>query len=54
MDRYGATGHPETFFIDSDGRIRAKFVGPLDTPTLDRLLLELVGRSYDAPKSGTS
>ena len=29
---YGIAGVPETYFIDAQGRIAAKFVGPL-TPT---------------------
>jgi cytochrome c biogenesis protein CcmG/thiol:disulfide interchange protein DsbE len=32
---YGVTGFPESFFIDADGMIIAKYVGPMDTPTLD-------------------
>ena len=54
MDRYGATGHPETFFIDPEGQIVAKYVGPLDAPTLDGILVQLVGTSPDSPKSEAS
>jgi cytochrome c biogenesis protein CcmG/thiol:disulfide interchange protein DsbE len=32
---YGVFGFPETFFIDADGVIRAKHVGPIDAETLD-------------------
>jgi cytochrome c biogenesis protein CcmG/thiol:disulfide interchange protein DsbE len=31
---YGVGGVPETFFLDRDGVIRAKFVGPLNTELL--------------------
>ena len=31
---YGVLGYPETFFIDADGVIRAKHVGPIDAQTL--------------------
>lgn len=31
---YGVFGFPETFFIDADGVIRAKHVGPIDAETL--------------------
>jgi cytochrome c biogenesis protein CcmG/thiol:disulfide interchange protein DsbE len=32
--RYGVLGFPETFFIDAEGVIRAKHVGPIDAQTL--------------------
>lgn len=32
---YGVTGFPESFFIDAKGMIIAKYVGPMDAPTLD-------------------
>jgi cytochrome c biogenesis protein CcmG, thiol:disulfide interchange protein DsbE len=32
---YGVYGVPETYFIDAQGTIVAKFVGPLDPATLD-------------------
>ena len=35
---YGIFGVPETYFIDAEGRIAAKHVGPLDAPTLTRNL----------------
>ena len=31
---YGVTVPPETFFIDSEGKVAARFVGPLDAATL--------------------
>jgi cytochrome c biogenesis protein CcmG/thiol:disulfide interchange protein DsbE len=42
---YGVTGFPETFFIDAKGMIVAKYVGPMDTPTLDAYVSALVERS---------
>ncbi|HWE25357.1 MAG TPA: redoxin family protein [Myxococcales bacterium] len=35
---YGVFGVPETFFIDRDGRIVEKYVGPLDRGTIATLL----------------
>ena len=32
---YGVYGVPESYFIDAQGTIVAKFVGPLDPPTLE-------------------
>lgn len=40
--RYGVTGFPETFFIDEKGTIVAKYVGAMDTPTLDAYVSALV------------
>ena len=40
--RYGVTGPPETVFVDAHGLVAARFVGPVDTPTLNRYL-QLVG-----------
>jgi cytochrome c biogenesis protein CcmG/thiol:disulfide interchange protein DsbE len=31
---YGVTIPPDTFFIDSEGKVAGRFVGPLDAPTL--------------------
>lgn len=31
---YGTTGNPETFFIDSNGVVRARFIGPLSNASL--------------------
>ena len=39
-NRYGVTGFPETFFIDRDGIIVSKFVGPIDTATLDQRIAQ--------------
>lgn len=36
--KYGVVGLPETFFIGRDGRIKAKYIGPIDAETLDRLV----------------
>lgn len=33
-DSYGVTGFPETFFVNREGIVVRKFVGPMDTPTL--------------------
>lgn len=38
---YGVMGLPETFFIDEEGRIRAKYVGPIDASTLDAYLAQI-------------
>jgi cytochrome c biogenesis protein CcmG/thiol:disulfide interchange protein DsbE len=38
---YGVTAPPETFFIDSDGTVVARFVGPLDAATLAAYLRKL-------------
>jgi cytochrome c biogenesis protein CcmG/thiol:disulfide interchange protein DsbE len=35
---YGVYGVPETYFIDAQGTIVAKFVGPLDPPALEARL----------------
>jgi cytochrome c biogenesis protein CcmG/thiol:disulfide interchange protein DsbE len=32
--RYGVTGPPETYFIDSSGIVRYRYAGPLDAATL--------------------
>lgn len=40
---YGVFGYPETFFIDADGVIRAKQVGPIDAATLETYLAQIVG-----------
>jgi cytochrome c biogenesis protein CcmG/thiol:disulfide interchange protein DsbE len=39
---YGVTAPPETFFLDSQGVVVARFVGPLDASLIDRYL-QLVG-----------
>ena len=40
--RYGATGTPETFFIDRDGVIVQKFMGPLTAEQLSALVEDLL------------
>lgn len=40
--RYGVFGFPETFFIDADGVIRAKHVGPIDAATLDTYVASIL------------
>lgn len=40
--RYGVTGPPETYFIDSAGTVRYRFLGPLDAATL-RAYLDRIG-----------
>ncbi len=39
---YGVSGIPETFFITPDGKITAKFVGPLPIATMEALLVEML------------
>ena len=39
---YGVLGYPETFFIDRNGVIQTKYVGPIDASTLDSYLTTLV------------
>ena len=43
-NQYGVLGYPETFFIDADGIIRAKYVGPIDAATLDQYLAQITAR----------
>ncbi len=40
--QYGATGTPETFFIDRDGVIVQKFMGPVSAERLSALVEELL------------
>jgi cytochrome c biogenesis protein CcmG, thiol:disulfide interchange protein DsbE len=42
-NEYGVFGFPETFFIDADGVIRAKQVGPIDKATLDTYVAQILG-----------
>lgn len=37
---YGVVGLPTTFFVDREGRIRAKILGEADKATFERLLAE--------------
>jgi cytochrome c biogenesis protein CcmG, thiol:disulfide interchange protein DsbE len=41
--QYQLTATPTSFFIDRQGVIRYKVLGPLDTPTLNRNLTALLG-----------
>lgn len=41
--QFGVLGFPETFFIDADGVIRAKQVGPIDAQTLETYVASIVG-----------
>lgn len=41
-NEYGVFGFPETFFIDADGVIRAKQVGPIDKATLDTYVAQIL------------
>jgi cytochrome c biogenesis protein CcmG/thiol:disulfide interchange protein DsbE len=41
--RYGVLGFPETFFIDAEGIIRAKQVGPIDARTLETYAASIQG-----------
>jgi cytochrome c biogenesis protein CcmG/thiol:disulfide interchange protein DsbE len=42
---YGVFGVPETFFIDRDGRIVEKYVGPLDRRTIAALVAKARGET---------
>ncbi len=42
--KYGTTGFPETFFIDKNGNIIAKWIGPIDPQTLDADIQDLLAR----------
>jgi cytochrome c biogenesis protein CcmG/thiol:disulfide interchange protein DsbE len=41
---YGVGGVPETFFLDSSGVIRAKYVGPMNTELLQANLEKAMKR----------
>jgi cytochrome c biogenesis protein CcmG/thiol:disulfide interchange protein DsbE len=41
---YGVLGFPETFFIERDGTIVAKYIGPIDRATLDANVASIVQR----------
>ncbi len=43
MAKYGVLGFPETFFIDREGRIISKYVGPMDAATLDAYVQTMLG-----------
>jgi cytochrome c biogenesis protein CcmG/thiol:disulfide interchange protein DsbE len=38
---YGVTGPPETFFVDGDGIVRARHIGPLTQQVMDDQLAAL-------------
>ena len=40
---YGVIGLPVTFFVDSSGIVRRRWVGAIDATTLDEWLKELIG-----------
>jgi cytochrome c biogenesis protein CcmG, thiol:disulfide interchange protein DsbE len=40
---FGLTGVPETYVIDSEGTVIAKHTGPLDAPSLKRLIAPAIG-----------
>jgi cytochrome c biogenesis protein CcmG/thiol:disulfide interchange protein DsbE len=40
---YGVTGIPEKFFIDRDGKLVRRFVGPMDSDTLEATLDSMLG-----------
>jgi cytochrome c biogenesis protein CcmG/thiol:disulfide interchange protein DsbE len=40
--RYGVVGLPTTYFIDRQGKVKAKIVGEADAATFERRLLELL------------
>jgi cytochrome c biogenesis protein CcmG/thiol:disulfide interchange protein DsbE len=40
-DTYGVLGYPETFFIDADGVIVAKYVGPMGQEDLNTYLAQI-------------
>jgi cytochrome c biogenesis protein CcmG/thiol:disulfide interchange protein DsbE len=42
---YGVTGIPEKFFIDPEGRLVRRFVGPMDDRTLEATLDSMLGRA---------
>ncbi|MBI2874253.1 MAG: TlpA family protein disulfide reductase [Firmicutes bacterium] len=43
--RYQLTGIPESFFIDADGIIRVKWIGPMTLPMMKRFVQETEGAS---------
>ena len=54
-DRYGATGIPETFFIDSRGRVVGHVIGVVsDRQLLDGALAALAGRVAGTSEGGRS
>jgi cytochrome c biogenesis protein CcmG/thiol:disulfide interchange protein DsbE len=49
MRRYGVTGVPETFILDAQGRVMAKWTGAVDAASLDHLLRSHLLRSAATP-----
>jgi len=43
--KYGVFGYPETFFIDPQGRIVSKVIGPMTSEVLDEHVQELLATS---------
>jgi cytochrome c biogenesis protein CcmG/thiol:disulfide interchange protein DsbE len=41
-DAYGVTGFPETFFVNGQGIVVRKFVGPVDQQTLSAFVEDLL------------
>ena len=41
---YGVSGIPEKFFIDREGNLVQKFIGPMDTESLSQVLDEMLSR----------
>jgi len=39
---YGVTGLPETYFLNTQGQIVAKYISSIDAPTLDKLIAQTV------------
>ena len=52
-DDYGATGLPESFLVDPDGRLAAICRGPIDSRELDAVIAPLAaGRAPDPAAGG--
>jgi cytochrome c biogenesis protein CcmG, thiol:disulfide interchange protein DsbE len=49
MRAYGVTGTPETFIIDPDGVVTARWIGPLSSSTLEQLLVPVAGPAPSPP-----
>jgi cytochrome c biogenesis protein CcmG, thiol:disulfide interchange protein DsbE len=46
---YGVTGFPETFFIDRDGVIQGKYIGAIDTASLDASIAQIAQTAQPTP-----
>ncbi len=42
---YGVTGIPETYFVDRDGQLVRRWIGPIDGRQLGEAIEELLSRS---------